>query len=151
MDEFQELTRLARFIAEHELLLLFLGLGSALTFIGTLVMVPWLVVRIPEDYFLPRERPPVRLHGDRHISLQILLLVCKNLLGVLFIALGIVMLVLPGQGLLTILAGLILLDFPGKFRFERTLICQPAIQRSINWLRRRANRPPLRLDRESAD
>jgi hypothetical protein len=71
------------------------------------------------------------------------LLMGKNLLGYLLIAAGIAMLVLPGQGVLTILLGFILVDLPGKYRFERWLVTRPLVLRSINRLRRRAGRDPL--------
>jgi len=70
----------------------------------------------------------------------------KNVLGGVFILVGIVLLALPGQGLLTILVGVMLLNFPGKFAFERWLVTRRPILRSVNWLRRRARRAPLTLD-----
>ena len=70
-------------------------------------------------------------------------LVLKNALGLLLLACGIVMLVIPGQGLLTMLIGLMLMDFPGKRRLEARLVAVPSVRRSINWLRERAHRAPL--------
>jgi hypothetical protein len=70
-------------------------------------------------------------------------LVAKNLCGVVLILAGIVMLVLPGQGILTILVGLICVDFPGKFAFERWAIRRRGVIHSINWLRKKAGREPL--------
>jgi hypothetical protein len=57
------------------------------------------------------------------------------------------MLVLPGQGVLTILAGITLLNYPGKRRLELWLVRRPAIHRAIDWIRRRAGRAPLELGR----
>lgn len=128
----------------NEFLLAWLALSSALVFVVSLVTVPWLVARIPTDYFRADERPLLPWAGQ-HPLIRWPLLAMKNLAGLLFLAAGIAMLVLPGQGLLTMLAGIILMDFPGKFRFERWLIRQPAILGSINWLRRRRGREPLRL------
>jgi hypothetical protein len=54
------------------------------------------------------------------------------------------MLIVPGQGLLTIAVALILLDFPGRFRLERWLATRPAVWRSLNWLRKRAGHKPFR-------
>jgi len=68
------------------------------------------------------------------------LLIGKNLLGCVIIVAGIVMLVLPGQGILTILAGIMLLDFPGKYRLLRWIVARPQVLRTLNWLRRRAGR-----------
>jgi hypothetical protein len=67
----------------------------------------------------------------------------KNLLGALLLVAGILMLVLPGQGILTILAALALLDFPGKRHIEMSILHIPMLLRSINWLRRRAGQAPL--------
>jgi len=53
------------------------------------------------------------------------------------------MLVLPGQGLLTILFGIALLDFPGKYRLERRIVSYPKVLNSINWIRKKANKKPL--------
>jgi hypothetical protein len=55
------------------------------------------------------------------------------------------MLLLPGQGILTILIGLMLLDFPGKRRLERRLVQQPSVWRAINWMRAKAHQPALEL------
>jgi hypothetical protein len=69
--------------------------------------------------------------------------VLKNLLGLVLVLAGIAMMLLPGQGLLTVFVGLLLLEFPGKHRLERRLIGWGPIYRAINRLRRRAGRPPL--------
>ena len=61
---------------------------------------------------------------------------------------GIAMLVLPGQGLLTIVVGIVLLNFPGKYRLERWLATRSPVWRSLNWLRRRAGRPELQRPEE---
>lgn len=136
--------RMLVLIEANETLLTWLALSSALVFAVSLATVPWLVGRIPTNYFRADERPMLPWAG-RHPLVRWPLLVVKNLTGLLFLAAGIAMLVLPGQGLLTMLAGIILMDFPGKFRFERWLIRQPAILGSVNWLRRRRGREPLRL------
>ena len=69
----------------------------------------------------------------------------KNLGGYALVGAGVAMLVLPGQGLLTILIGLGLIDFPGKREFERWIVCRRPVGRALNWMRRRAHRPPLVL------
>jgi hypothetical protein len=71
------------------------------------------------------------------------LLIAKNVLGIVLVIAGVLMLLVPGQGLLTIVAGLILLDFPGKFDLERRLATQRHVWRSINWLRKRFGRTAL--------
>ena len=67
----------------------------------------------------------------------------KNLIGYGLIVAGLLMLFLPGQGILTLVMGLLLVDYPGKFRLERKLVKTPAILNSLNWLRKKAKKPPL--------
>ena len=67
----------------------------------------------------------------------------KNLLGALLVVLGLVMLVTPGQGLLTLLAGLLLMNFPGKYRLECWVVLRPGVLRALNWLRGRGGQPPF--------
>jgi len=119
--------------------------ASFLTFLAFLILIPLLVVRIPSDYF-ECGKAHRRLWADQHIALRMVLLIGKNLLGCVIIVAGIVMLVLPGQGILTILAGIMLLDFPGKYRLLRWIVARPQVLRTLNWLRRRAGRAPLYLE-----
>jgi archaellum biogenesis protein FlaJ (TadC family) len=133
------------FFQLHETTILWLTGLSLVTFVGSLVIVPLLVVRIPSDYFAhaKRHHTPWATH---HPFVRWALLFAKNLAGYVFIIAGIVMLVLPGQGLLTIFIGVMLLDFPGKYRFERWLATRRPVANSVNWLRKRAKRPPLNLE-----
>jgi hypothetical protein len=115
---------------------------SILMFVGTLAMIPVLLVRLPADYFT---RHPITEWPTRHPLVHLLLVIGKNFLGAVLIGLGIVMLLLPGQGLLTILLGIILMDFPGKRKLERWLIHYQPLLKSANWLRHRYNKPPFRI------
>jgi UPF0716 family protein affecting phage T7 exclusion len=76
---------------------------------------------------------------------RICILIGKNLLGGLLMIAGLAMLVLPGQGLLTLFVGFLLIDFPGKYRLEKWLIRRRYILRPINWLRARRHRAPLQV------
>lgn len=115
------------------------------TFVASLLFVPWAIVRLPADYFHYHARHRV-LWSTLHPVLRFVLLLGKNLLGCILIVMGLAMLVLPGQGLLTILIGILLLDFPGKFNFERWLISRKPILHTSNWLRKKAHKEPLWLD-----
>lgn len=131
-------------IKGYQTLILFMTGVSIFTFIATIIAVPWLVVRIPSNYF-SKKRRVTKLWADHHPVVRAVLLTVKNLAGYFLIGAGIVMLAIPGQGMLTILIGIIFLDLPGKYRFERWLVTRPAVLRSINWLRRRARKAPLVL------
>jgi hypothetical protein len=129
----------------HEALLGWMTGASAAMFVASLVMVPWLVARIPADYFTSARRHG-RLPSHHGLAVRLALRVGRNLLGYVVLAAGVAMLVLPGQGLLTMLIGIMLVDFPGKYRLERWIIAHGPVLRSINWLRRRAGREPLIVD-----
>jgi hypothetical protein len=133
-----------KWINGHETMLLWMTGISVITFIGSLIAVPWLVVRIPSDYFSGSRRHR-RLWVDHHPVVRFVLHTVKNFLGYALILSGLVMLVLPGQGMLTILIGIIFIDIPGKYRFERWVVSRPAVYRAINWLRRRAGHENLEL------
>ena len=127
---------------ENRALFWWVTAASAIVFVGTLLAIPWIVARIPADYFR-RDRKHRPAWFDRYPALRIAVLIIKNLLGAVFVLAGIAMLILPGQGVLCILIGISLLNFPGKRRLERWLISRPSVMRAINWLRRRAGKPPL--------
>ena len=75
-------------------------------------------------------------------------IVAKNISGVVLVFAGILMSLpgVPGQGVLTILMGVMLLDFPGKRRLELKLVSRPKVLRTVNRIRARFDRPPLLLD-----
>lgn len=127
-----------------EPLLWWLGAASALMFIASLAVVPWLAARIPVDYFAHAKRHPTA-PSKMHPAARLLLLALKNLLGLVLLLLGLVMLLTPGQGVLTILLGVSLLNFPGKYRAERWLVSRPSVLRTLNWLRDRRGLPPLQV------
>jgi hypothetical protein len=118
------------------------GLSIA-TFIGSLIVVPIIAARIPADYFDDTRRREAVLHR-MHPVIYFAVRILKNMLAVVLIAGGILMLVLPGQGILTILIGIGISDFPGKYRLERKLVCLPGILTAINWIRSKAKIEPLR-------
>ena len=118
----------------------------AITFSFSLGIVALILVKLPADYF--SSEYDRRFWTDRHLALRVTAVIGKNVLGLLLIALGILMSLpgVPGQGLLTVLLGIMLVDFPGKDRLEQKLLHRPAIRNSINKLRTRFNKPPLQLD-----
>ena len=128
----------------HHALIAWLFWSSVVTFFGTLIIIPVMIIRIPEDYFIPEKR--VRLYvRSRHPLTHLMFVALKNGAGLIFIAAGIAMLVLPGQGLITILIGIMLCDFPGKYRLERKVVGWGKVLTTINWIRKKGNKPPLKL------
>ena len=116
------------------------------TFVVSLVLVGMFLVWLPARYFVDREQRHFWI--DRHPVIRITGVVLKNVAGLLLILLGLGLSLpgVPGQGLLTMLVGVILLDFPGKQRFERWMLGLPRVLRTVNRLRARYGRDPLVLE-----
>ncbi len=121
-------------------LLQLLGILSGLMFVGSLLVVPWLVSRLSDEFFI-RYRQRVGQRRRRHPVLTFLLWLLRNSIGVVLLGSGLVMLVLPGQGILTILVGIALMDFPGKYRLLERFVKLKQVRRSLNWIRRKAGKP----------
>jgi hypothetical protein len=121
-------------------------LATVLLIAGTVLsfaIIFAVLIRLPADHFAPS-----RGQGGTNVRRGFLAwagIVVKNLLGAAIVALGVILSVpgIPGQGLLTIFAGLLLLDFPGKHQLLVKILSRPAVLRSINRLRAKYGRLPL--------
>lgn len=123
-----------------------LGVGIFLvTFLANLALVSFILVKIPAEYF--RESQGKFLAKQSQV-VRVLALIGKNIAGVLLVVLGVLLSLpgVPGQGVLTILLGVMLLDFPGRQRFERWIVSSPKVFKAVNKLRQRFDKPPLTLD-----
>ncbi len=127
-----------------------LGLFSAAFLALGVLAIPALAVRIPRDYFAGPAPPPSRFRA-RNPVISLVLDGVRNLVGGVLVLAGIAMLFLPGQGLLTILIGLMVAQFPGKRRCEMAVLRAPGVLRGLNWLRQRAGRLPLDVWESQSD
>jgi hypothetical protein len=123
--------------------------GSAIflaTFLISLLAIGILLVKLPATYFLDTHSRDLWI--DHHPIIRWTGILLKNGLGIALIAAGLLLSLpgVPGQGLLTILIGLMLIDFPGKRRIELWILARPRLLNRINRLRQRFRQPPLRLD-----
>jgi hypothetical protein len=120
--------------------LIFLG-----TFLISLAIVSIILVKLPADHFSKSHK--TKLWSGPNPALHSAKVIGKNILGILLVVVGIVLSIpgVPGQGLLTILLGIMLLDFPGKDRLEHKLLSRPGVVNTINRLRKRFGKPPLEL------
>lgn len=118
---------------------------TAVVFIASLVLIPMVVAKLPADYFAHEKRPPGLWKADNG-ALRWVILIGKNVLGVLLVLAGIAMLVLPGQGVLSILIGLVMIDGPGKYGFEKRIVRQKKVRRALNWLRRKMGSAELEIE-----
>lgn len=120
-----------------------LTVASVIGFVGSLIAIPWILIRLPSDYF--DMRVPRHWMKDHHPVLRVIGFIIKNILGMVFFLAGFLMLFLPGQGLLTMLIGISFMDFPNKRRLEARIVGQRTIFNAINAMRQRFNKPPLIL------
>ncbi|MCS6305730.1 MAG: hypothetical protein H8K07_19010 [Nitrospira sp.] len=116
---------------------------SVVFFVGSLIAIPFILVRLPTDFF--DTRVPRRWMEDHHPVLRLLGHLVKNVVGAIFLFAGFLMLFLPGQGILTMLIGVTMLDFPGKRKMEAKMIGQPAVLSTINNMRQKFGKPPLTI------
>ena len=106
----------------------------------TSVIMVVLLLRIRQDHLLeaPASRRPLNWREwARKIA--------KNTLGAVLVLVGMVLSLpgVPGQGLLTIFAGMLLLDFPGKHHLECRLMRRDRLFHAINAVRARFGKPAL--------
>jgi hypothetical protein len=117
-----------------------------ITFGASLAVISFILVKIPSTYF---QRSHARnFWPDRHPTLRWAGLIGKNLLGIVLVLLGILMSIpgVPGQGVLTILLGIMLIDLPRKRQLEYKILSRPMVLEKINRLRHKFSKPPLVLD-----
>lgn len=119
-----------------------LGLLSVITFVISLVAIPLLIARLPVNYFISHRREVEKRHRQHPVAAKIIF-VARNFAGAAFLCAGIAMLVLPGQGIITILIGISLMDFPGKQHVVDFLVRRPRVVRLLNWIRKKQKKPPF--------
>ena len=121
-------------LQSHKELAIWLSIASVVMFVGSLLAVPWLIARAPRDFFTRDQQ------SSAGRPLRKLL---KNLAGLVLFGAGIAMLLLPGQGVLTLVVGLALLDIPGKHALLVRLARRPSVMRALNYIRQRTKREPF--------
>jgi uncharacterized membrane protein len=115
------------------------------------IIISYIITQMDKRYFIRRQItaesaivvPHLRLINS---NLTQLINIAKIIVGVCLLLIGIVMLVLPGQGLITMLIGLSLLPFPGKDKMEQTILSRKSVRTSLNWIRVKAKKAPFIFD-----
>jgi len=128
-----------QYMIEYQDHLIMLGWISALMFVISLLLTPYLLGKIPIEYFVHTNQHKLEIKHPGHLIVVII----RTLIGFVLLLAGIVMLVTPGQGVISILLGLFLMEFPGKRRLELELIHHDPTFKTLNWLRAKANKPPF--------
>mgnify|MGYP001241509005 FL=1 len=140
--EISFLDTIYEFLANYKKFIFWLGSISAVIFLFSLLSIKWLVGLILSDYFT---KSKCSMFKNNYPLTWLFSLIVKNILGYSLILGGIFMLVLPGQGIFTIMIGLMLSNYPGKYAIERKFIGIPSVLKSINWLRKKSDKPPIEI------
>ena len=126
-----------------------LGIGVLLFVVSlafSFAAIAIVMVKIPPHYFA--EHHERDFMPDSPWLVRWGAVIAKNVVGVFLILLGIMLSLpgVPGQGILTILLGLIMVDIPGKRPLEARIVQRPTVLKAINRLRAKYDRPPLVMD-----
>jgi hypothetical protein len=126
------------FWERHADLVGLLSIASILMLVGSLLLVPWLILRAPHDVF-------VRTSGGHRPTTprSVIVRLARNVVGACLLLAGLLMLVLPGQGLLTMVVGVCLMDLPRKRELLGRLVTRPTVWRALAWIRHRAGKSPF--------
>jgi len=133
------LETLIQYLDQYEELFIMIGVTSAAVFVLTLLLTPYLLGLMPVDYFSSKREHAIEIKSVWDFVKFIL----TTVIGIFLVLAGIIMLVTPGQGVISILLGLFLMEFPGKRTLELKFINHTPTYKTLNWLRRKAGKPPF--------
>ena len=126
------------FLDQYGSIITWLGIISTVTFFLSLLIIPWIICRLDKNFFLHLHEHTKK--EDEHPAIFILLKILRYFVGSLLLLAGILMLFLPGQGILTMIIGISLLDFPGKRRLVDGILQLHPVQNSLNWIRAKGDK-----------
>ena len=125
--------------ANYHQYFVWVGIVSFVVFVASLLLTPILLGKIPQDYFIHTNQHKVEI---KHLG-HLIIVISRTIVGFVLLIAGIIMLVTPGQGIISILLGLFLMEFPGKRKLELKLINHEPTFKALNWLRGKANKDPF--------
>jgi hypothetical protein len=123
--------------------LLWISTISGVGLLAVAIVIPWLIVRMPEDFFSKPQR--YNWLDRKPATIRLPLRILKNILAVVLMIAGVIMFLTPASGLFPILLGIVLADVPGKLKLQRWILCRKTIRNSMNWLRRKFHRKPVQV------
>ncbi len=110
---------------------------SMLSIFVSLLLPTLVLLYLPSDYL--SAEPKVRSLS----AFRIFIIIVCNIAGISLFIFGVVLLFLPGQGLITMLVGIMLTSVPGKKRVIRLLLSAKVLKK-VNAFRGRFGRLPLK-------
>lgn len=130
---------LSTWLAQHSGAIAVIAPISFLLLLASVLATPWVLAKLPANYF---SKPP----SVKPLSVgRLVMSVIKTILGIIIVLTGMVLMVTPGPGLVCLVLGLVLCEFPGKHSLLRRVIRQPSVFSTLNWLRKKASKPPFLL------
>ena len=123
--------------------LLWVSMVSGAGLLVIAVVTPWLIVRMPEDFFSNPQR--YNWIDRKPAAIRVPIRILKNLLAIVLVIVGVVMFLTPASGLFPILLGVVLADVPGKQKLQRWILERKTIRKGMNWLRRKFHRKPVQM------
>ena len=125
--------------ADYHQYFVWMGIVSFVVFVASLLLTPLLLGKIPQDYFVHTNQHKVEI---KHLG-HLIVVISRTMVGFVLLIAGIIMLVTPGQGIISIFLGLFLMEFPGKRKLELKLINHEPTFKALNWLRSKAGKGPF--------
>lgn len=123
---------------QYKLLFSSFAILGVLLLVISLVATPWLISRLPNDYLIKaglREKP----RG----FIRTVIYCVRAVIGLILVILGFVLMLTPGPGLVVLIVGISLAEFPGKERLLVSIATQPSVLKSLNWMRTRRGKQPF--------
>ena len=137
------LNLITEWLASYSSILIGIGGLSILILMFSIIGLGWFISQIPEDYFIHEKRQAK--NWDQYSSeTRMMMIIVKNVIGIVMLISGLLLLILPGQGILTMIIGILLIDYPGKFKLEQKIISIPSVFRGLNWFRAKSKKSYLR-------
>ncbi|MBU2924791.1 PGPGW domain-containing protein [Colwellia sp. 1_MG-2023] len=126
-------------------------LATTFASIAYFMAITYIITQMDSQYFIRKEFPNDIANKKKQLtsmsrSITYVISLAKVMIGIVLIVSGLVMLVLPGQGIITLLIGLSLVPLPGKNKIEKNLLARKSVQHSLNWIRVKANKAPFIFD-----
>lgn len=113
-----------------------IGFASFILLVISLVISILVMTQLPADYWLVYQQ-------QQQDTTPIMLKLIRNTLGLVLLVIGLLLLILPGQGLVTILVALMISDLPFKHRFIAKLVANPGVQKGLNTVRKWRGKAPF--------
>tara|TARA_R110000744_G_scaffold7183_8_gene24624 strand:+ start:3978 stop:4466 length:489 start_codon:yes stop_codon:yes gene_type:complete len=125
------------------------------------IVISYIITQLDTQYFIRKNNVVKNINPNKSAEaninetssltpinngLNIVAHIAKIVIGLFLFICGLAMLVLPGQGLITILIGLSLIPFPGKHKLEKNILARKSVRSSLNWIRIKAKKEPFIFD-----